>query len=133
MIYSFILLQAIAPLTDSAWGSILTQGITIAGTALLILIVQHFGKGVLGRSDERFKILEERLNQADRERDELGKDINSVREDLRKSETTHLLALNDIKHQYTELMRIFQAVEASNKEEKGYLKNLIELLQKRDK
>jgi hypothetical protein len=41
------------------------------------------------------------------------------------------LALNDIKHQYTELMRVFQSVEASSKEEKTYLKELIKMFQDR--
>jgi F0F1-type ATP synthase membrane subunit b/b' len=129
----WILLQVKTEIPQTTWATFLTQVVITVSISVILLFVGNLLKPIFTKTDERFKQIDDRINQGEKERDDLRTKISSLKDELTESKTEHLLALNDIKHQYTELMRIFQTVEASNKEEKEYLRKLIDMLQNREK
>lgn len=127
------LLQKTAEIPTSIWDPFLTQVVVTVSISVILLFVSNILKPVFNRTDERFKNIDESLVQGAKERDDLRKEMQDIRERQKDDKAEILRAIDKIGYQYNELMRVFQSVEASSKEEKTYLKNLIEILQKRDK
>lgn len=133
MLIWLILLQAQPEVSNYTWDKVLTQIVITVSISIILLFVGNLLRPVFNRTDERFKSFEDRLSQGEKERDDMRKELQKVKDTQKDDKTEILLAINGIGHQYGELMRVFQTVEASSKEEKVYLKNLIEILQKREK
>lgn len=129
----WLFLQNTAEVSTSTWDQVLTQIVITVSISVILLFVANLLKPIFNRTDERLKAIDDRLVQGEKERDELRKEQSRLREEIREKNSEILLSLNDIKHQYNELMRVFQTVEASSKEEKTYLKELVNMLQQREK
>ena len=132
--FVWILLQVAKPeITPAAWATVLTQIVITVSISVILLFVANLLKPIFTRTDERFKNFEDRLNQGEKERDEIRKNVQNIREIQKDDKAEILRAIDKIGYQYGELMRVFQAVEADSKQEKEYLKKLIDMLQLREK
>jgi hypothetical protein len=128
-----ILLQVKPEITTNTWSAVLTQIVITVSISVILLFVANLLKPIFTRTDERFKNFEDRLNQGEKERDEIRKDVQKIREIQKDDKAEILRAIDKIGYQYSELMRVFQTVEADSKQEKEYLKKLIDMLQTREK
>jgi hypothetical protein len=133
MILTWILLQAKPEIPATTWSAILTLVAVTVSINIIILFVGNLVKPIFNRTDERFKNFEDRIIQGEKERDDIRKDMSKIKEVQKDDRMEILRAVDKVNFQYGELMRIFQTVEASNKEEKEYLKKLIDILQNREK